>query len=217
MLLALVVGDVSLTALSVSSRSVTLPSTSAIFARPFGLRASNSSTTRGRPWVMSETGNTAGVEGPHRELRARLADRLRGDDPDSVDLRGTSRGHQARAVSADPGLGLTEHRADRDLDVLVVLEEPSAMSWTSSQSISWFRLSSSRPRLVVELLRGHPADQVQVELPVVAVKSISMWSRVLQSSIRTITSCATSTRRLSVARSAVRSAVSASPSGAGRR
>jgi hypothetical protein len=39
-------------ALSVSSIE-TVPSTSAIFARPFGLRASNSSTTRGRPCVMS--------------------------------------------------------------------------------------------------------------------------------------------------------------------
>ena len=39
-------------ALSVSSTD-TVPPTSAIFARPFGLRASNSSTTRGRPCVMS--------------------------------------------------------------------------------------------------------------------------------------------------------------------
>ena len=39
-------------ALSVSS-TVTMPSTVAIFARPFGLRASNSSTMRGRPCVMS--------------------------------------------------------------------------------------------------------------------------------------------------------------------
>ena len=38
--------------LSVSSMDTT-PPTSAIFARPFGLRASNSSTTRGRPCVMS--------------------------------------------------------------------------------------------------------------------------------------------------------------------
>ena len=39
-------------ALSVSSTDTTPPS-SAIFARPFGLRASNSSTMRGRPCVMS--------------------------------------------------------------------------------------------------------------------------------------------------------------------
>ena len=39
-------------ALSVSSTEAT-PPISAIFARPFGLRASNSSTMRGRPCVMS--------------------------------------------------------------------------------------------------------------------------------------------------------------------
>ena len=39
-------------ALSVSS-TTTMPPSSAIFARPFGLRASNSSTMRGRPCVMS--------------------------------------------------------------------------------------------------------------------------------------------------------------------
>ena len=37
---------------SVSSTLIT-PATVAIFARPFGLRASNSSTMRGRPCVMS--------------------------------------------------------------------------------------------------------------------------------------------------------------------
>ena len=41
-----------LRAFSVSSTD-TVPSTSASLARPFGLRASNSSTTRGRPCVMS--------------------------------------------------------------------------------------------------------------------------------------------------------------------
>ena len=42
----------TVSALSVSSIETT-PSCSAIFARPLGLRASNSSTTRGRPCVMS--------------------------------------------------------------------------------------------------------------------------------------------------------------------
>ena len=42
----------TLIALSVSSME-TVPSTSLIWARPLGLRASNSSTTRGRPCVMS--------------------------------------------------------------------------------------------------------------------------------------------------------------------
>ena len=42
----------TVSALSDSSIEIT-PSCSAIFARPFGLRASKSSTTRGRPCVMS--------------------------------------------------------------------------------------------------------------------------------------------------------------------
>ena len=43
---------ITLTALSVSS-TATLPASLAICASPFGFRASNSSTTRGRPCVMS--------------------------------------------------------------------------------------------------------------------------------------------------------------------
>ena len=49
-------------------------------ARPLGFLASNNSSTRGRPWVISPAGNAARVEGPHRQLRTRLADGLRRDD-----------------------------------------------------------------------------------------------------------------------------------------
>ena len=52
MLLAGVVGDDDGAGRSVSS-IVIVPGTVAIFARPLGLRASNSSTMRGRPCVMS--------------------------------------------------------------------------------------------------------------------------------------------------------------------
>ena len=63
------------------------------------------------------SGDAARVEGPHGELRPRLADRLRGDDADRVaDL-----GHAARceeravAVPADAPLAAAlEHRAHRD-------------------------------------------------------------------------------------------------------
>src|SRR5439155_1586463 len=48
------------------------------------------------------TGDTAGVEGPHRQLRARLADRLRGADADRVaDLRHLAGGEE-RAVTRLP-------------------------------------------------------------------------------------------------------------------
>src|SRR6185312_13766579 len=50
-----------------------------------------------------QPGNTAGVEGPHGELGARLADRLRSDDADGVpDLDEESgRGHDAIALAAN--------------------------------------------------------------------------------------------------------------------
>src|SRR5579885_2206623 len=77
-------------------------------------------------------GDAAGVEGPHRQLRARLADRLRGDDAHRVaDL-----GHLARrredavAGAAHARLGAAlQHRADRQPVLLAelldeVLEQP---------------------------------------------------------------------------------------------
>ena len=61
-------------------------------------------------------GDPAGVERPHRQLGAGLADRLRGDDPDGVadlsDLAGRHRAAVARL--ADPGRRLAlQHRTDR--------------------------------------------------------------------------------------------------------
>jgi hypothetical protein len=70
-------------ALSVSSIETT-PRLSAIFARPFGLRASKSSTTTRQAVRDVRAGDAAGVERPHGQLRARLADRLGGDDADRV-------------------------------------------------------------------------------------------------------------------------------------
>src|SRR5579864_1409899 len=66
-------------------------------------------------------GDTAGMERPHRQLRARLADRLGGDDADRVaDLRHLARREEravARLAHADVGRAL-EHRADRHDEVL---------------------------------------------------------------------------------------------------
>src|SRR5947209_4952958 len=71
-------------------------------------------------------GDTAGVERPHRQLRARLADRLRGDDADRVaDLRHLP-GREERAVArlAHTRLSLAlEHRAHRDDEALGGLAE----------------------------------------------------------------------------------------------
>ena len=77
----------------------TTPSMWLISALPLGMRASNSSSTRGRPAVMSRPGDTAGVERPHRQLRAGLADRLGGDDADRLADADQLAGRQVAAVA----------------------------------------------------------------------------------------------------------------------
>ena len=70
-------------------------------------------------------GDAAGVERPHRQLRARLADRLRGDDADRVaDLAHLAGGEEdAVAGLAHAGLGAAlEHRAHGDSAVLAELD-----------------------------------------------------------------------------------------------
>src|SRR5262249_60862594 len=70
----------------------------------------------GGPVRAVRAGHTAGVERPHRQLRARLADRLCSHDPDRVtDLAQHARA-QERAVAGLADADLTaalEHRADR--------------------------------------------------------------------------------------------------------
>ena len=95
--------------------------------------------------------DTSGVEGPHRELRAGLADRLGGDDADRVAEVAHRAGREGDAVAelAHAGLGLAlERRANRDLDVLLVAERLGDLVAALARSISWFFFSSSRPRLV---------------------------------------------------------------------
>ena len=64
-------------------------------------------------------GDAADVERTHRELRARLADRLGGDDPDGHALLDQLAGGQVHAVAAaaDAQRRLAGHRA-ADLDLL---------------------------------------------------------------------------------------------------
>src|SRR5207248_4984156 len=69
-------------------------------------------------------GNTAGVERAHRQLRARLADRLGGDDADRIADLAHLAGGEEDAVTrlADTGLGTTlEHRAHRQLVIAAEL------------------------------------------------------------------------------------------------
>ena len=61
-------------------------------------------------------GDAAGVERPHGQLRAGLADRLRGDDADRIaDLRGLARGQRAAVAGlAHPRVRLgTSARSER--------------------------------------------------------------------------------------------------------
>jgi hypothetical protein len=64
---------------------VTVPSISAMTASPLGLRASKTSSTRGKTLRnVVGAGHTTGVEGAQRQLRARLADGLGSDDADRL-------------------------------------------------------------------------------------------------------------------------------------
>ena len=72
-------------------------------------------------------GDAADVEGPHGELRARLADRLGGDDADGHARLDELAGGQVHAVAApaDAQRRLAGHRAaDLDLLDLHLLELP---------------------------------------------------------------------------------------------
>ena len=110
-----------------------------------------------------EAGDTTGVEGPHRQLGAGLADRLRGDDPDRVaDARPSMPVASATAVAglADPGLGLAlERRADRDRDLLVLAVNASAIAATSGLSIVLVALEQLATALGLELLRRPTTDR----------------------------------------------------------
>ena len=128
---------------------------------------------------MSAAGDAAGVERPHGQLRARLADRLGGDDAHRVaDLDHLAGGQGERRSTpgtrrSGPGL---EHGADGDLlgaggDEIVELLAPDG--WPSEAMRR--RGCRSAARLV---------DDDEVDRP-----------RRAQSGSRTMTSWATSTRR----------------------
>ena len=95
----------------------TIPSMWLISALPFGTRASNSSSTRQTGGDV-QAGDAAGMERPHRQLRAGLADRLGGDDADRLADADHLAGRQVAAVArpADAVAGLAgQRRADEDL------------------------------------------------------------------------------------------------------
>src|SRR5205823_10658876 len=101
------------------------------------------------------TGDAARVERPHRQLRAGLADRLRGDDPDRVADLAHPAGRQEDAVAAPAHAELAaalEHRADwnRRLLLELVLVEGRRADWNR--------------RLLLELVLGEGHLDVRQEL-----------------------------------------------------
>ena len=87
----------------------------------------------GRPCVMSSPANTAGVERTHRELRARLTDRLRGHDADGLaEIGGGLRGeHRAVAVR---GHGRDRLACERGAHTHAVWIVGSDAIWSSTTS-----------------------------------------------------------------------------------
>src|SRR3954454_19468516 len=117
-------------------------------------------------------GDAAGVERPHGQLRARLADRLRGDDAHRVaDLGGLAGGHRApvaRLAHAAARLAL-EHRAHRDAGVgalLVVIGPEGLDDLGELGAVDLLaRLDEHAAALGLDLLGGYAADEVVVGIP----------------------------------------------------
>ena len=141
----------------------------------------------------------ADVERPHRQLRARLADRLRRDDADrQAQLDELARRQVAavalRAAAAAARAG--QHRADADLldarlldrrglllvDLLVLVDDRSR-----PMNGSVIRSSVTRP-----MMRSRSGSMIS---PDSTIARASMPSIVPQSISWMMTSCATSTRR----------------------
>src|SRR5215213_6153512 len=114
-------------------------------------------------------GDAAGVERPHGQLRARLADRLRGDDADRVaDLGGLAGGHRAavaRLADARGRLAL-EHGAHRDGDALLAGERLGQLGEVLEQDLLPGLHDDLAALLGPDLLRGEPAHEHLVGLAV---------------------------------------------------
>ena len=164
----------------------TLPSASAICARPFGLRASNSSTTRGRPWVMSRPATppvwkvrmVSWVPGSPIDWAAMIPTA----SPISTIDAGRHRDAVARAAHAGLGLAL-ERRADRDTSTS---SSPNASAISSSVGLvdllaALQQLAAALGRELLRRDRGRAGSSLSS--PSSLRSGISMKSLVLQSSI----------------------------------
>src|SRR3954471_15335958 len=113
-------------------------------------------------------GDAAGVERPHGQLRAGLADRLRGDDADRVaDLGGLAGGHRAAVAGLADARGrlALEHRAHRDGDALLGRERLGHVSELLEADLPAL-LDQRAAALGGELARGEAPDEHLVGLAV---------------------------------------------------
>ena len=147
-------------------------------------------------------GDAAGVERPHGELGARLADRLGGDDADRLADVDQPAGGERAAVArrADADLGLAgEDRANADLST------PESTT-DAGQLVASSSVAARRDLLAVDLdvLGQDAAEQRRVDVCAASTvvpsglttfTTAGMQRSVPQSSSRTMTSWATSTSR----------------------
>src|SRR5215218_3944865 len=113
-------------------------------------------------------GDAAGVEGPHGQLRAGLADRLRGDDADRVaDLGGLAGGHRAAVAGLADARGrlALEHGAHRDGDALLARERLGDVGELLEPDLLAGLRQDAAP-LGLDLLGGEPAHEHLVGLAV---------------------------------------------------
>ena len=111
-----------------SSPMRTTPEARARRAAPFGAAGLEQLDDAGQTAGDVLAGDTTGVERPHRQLRAGLADRLGGDDADGLAELDRLAGGQrhGRSTGADAELGVArQHRADpHPVDARVVAQRP---------------------------------------------------------------------------------------------
>ena len=142
-----------------------------------------------------DTGHTTGVEGPHRELRARLTDRLGRDDADGFADVDEPAEREVRAVAAGAHADARLAREDRAHDDLVrVLGAQHARASSRSTSVSFL---TTVERLVLHRFGEHTTEHSRVPVVVAAELGPGIVSplSVPQSISRTMTSCDTSTSR----------------------
>src|SRR3954470_17203700 len=111
-------------------------------------------------------GDAAGVERPHGQLRAGLADRLRGDDADRVaDLGDDARGERAPValLAHARGGAALEHRAHRDAHGVLALERLDQLGQLLAPD-DLLALEQHAPALGLDLQRGRPAEEHLVRL-----------------------------------------------------